>query len=48
MTKGTDDLVFFEDYNSSKFPGANKAVEEFIKKEDLIVLPDKQAYYIKK
>jgi hypothetical protein len=41
-------IIFFEDYNSSKFPGANKAVEEFIKKEDLIVLPDKQAYYIKK
>ena len=38
-------ILFFDDYNSSNAPKCNKAIEGFIRKKDLIILPKKQAYY---
>ena len=43
-----DSILWFDDYNSKDAFKANEAIEEFINKNDLIILPKKQAYYIKR
>jgi len=40
-------IIWFDDYNSPSALKANIAIEELIDKKDLIVLPKKQAYYVK-
>lgn len=39
-------IIYSQDYNSSDSVGANKAMEEIIGKENLIIFPDKSAYYV--
>lgn len=46
MVKGG--IILFDDYNAKTCGGANRAIEEALGKENLIVLPKKQAYWIKK
>jgi len=46
MTKGG--IIHLDDYNSKTSLKANKAVEEFIDKKDIVAIPNKGAYYIKK
>lgn len=43
MNKGG--IIFIDDYYSESPLPANKAVEEFIDKKDLVILPKQQAYY---
>jgi hypothetical protein len=45
MSKGA--IMIFDDYNSHIETGTNKAIDEEFNKEELVILPVKQAYYIK-
>ncbi len=40
-------IVFFDDYNSKYATQSNSAIHKHIKEKDLIILPNKQAYYQK-
>jgi len=40
-------IIFFDDYNSTTAIKVNAAVHKFINKEQLVILPGKQAYYVK-
>lgn len=46
MVKGG--IIYFDDYNTPSCDKVNEAVHKFIKKSDLFIFPDKQAYYVVK
>ena len=42
----TGGIIYFDDYNSPSAKRSNKAIHEYFKKNELVILPNKQAYYI--
>ena len=41
-------IIFFDDYNATRFPGATKAIDDILGKDSIKKIKTYQGYWVKK